>query len=63
MLTDVNYLVNGAAHTNQVVLGALVKFVLVVAAIGTAMGSCRSCDHMVNGLHLTISASASWRPW
>ena len=38
ILTDPNYLVNGAAHTNQVVLGALMELVLVVSAIGTAIG-------------------------
>lgn len=38
ILTDPNYLVNGAAHANQVILGALMELVLVVTAIGTAIG-------------------------
>lgn len=38
ILTDPNYLVNGAANANQVILGALMELVLVVTAIGTAIG-------------------------
>jgi hypothetical protein len=38
ILTDPNYLVNGAAHANHVILGALMELVLVVTAIGTAIG-------------------------
>ena len=38
MLTDPDYLINGAGHTNQVVLGALMELVLVCTAIGTAIG-------------------------
>lgn len=38
ILTDPNYLVNGAAHANQVILGALMELVCVVTAIGTAIG-------------------------
>jgi hypothetical protein len=38
ILTGPNYLTNGAAHTNQVLLGALMELVLVCTAIGTAIG-------------------------
>ena len=38
ILTDPNYLVNGAAHANQVILGALMELVCVGTAIGTAIG-------------------------
>ncbi len=38
MLTGPDYLSNGARHTNQVVLGALMELVLVCTAIGTAIG-------------------------
>jgi hypothetical protein len=33
-----DYLTNGAAHSNQVILGALMELTLVVTAIGTAIG-------------------------
>lgn len=36
ILNSSNYLVNGAAHANQVILGALMELFLVVSAIGTA---------------------------
>jgi hypothetical protein len=38
MLTGPNYLINGAAHTNEVRLGALMEVVVVLANIGTAIG-------------------------
>jgi Domain of unknown function (DUF4386) len=38
ILTGPDYLINGAAHSNQVVLGALMELVLVCTAIGTAIG-------------------------
>jgi len=38
ILNGPDYLINGAAHANQVVLGALMELVLVVTAIGTAIG-------------------------
>ena len=38
ILTGPDYLINGAAHTNQVLLGALMELVLVCTAIGTAIG-------------------------
>jgi len=38
ILTGPDYLINGAAHANQVLLGALMEFVLVCTAIGTAIG-------------------------
>ena len=38
ILTGPDYLINGAAHANQVVLGALMELVLVCTAIGTAIG-------------------------
>jgi hypothetical protein len=38
ILTGPDYLINGAAHTNQVILGALMELVLVCTAIGTAIG-------------------------
>lgn len=38
ILTGPDYLINGAAHQNQVILGALMELVLVVTAIGTAIG-------------------------
>lgn len=38
ILTGPDYLINGAAYQNQVVLGALMELVLVVTAIGTAIG-------------------------
>lgn len=36
ILNDSQYLIQGSAHSNQVVLGALMELVLVVSAIGTA---------------------------
>ncbi|MFC5529531.1 DUF4386 domain-containing protein [Cohnella yongneupensis] len=36
ILNDSEYLIQGAAHANQVVLGALMELVLVVSAVGTA---------------------------
>lgn len=36
ILNGSDYLVNGAAHANQVILGALMELVLVVSAVGTA---------------------------
>jgi hypothetical protein len=33
-----DYLINGAAHANQITLGALMELTLVVTAIGTAIG-------------------------
>jgi hypothetical protein len=38
ILTGPDYLINGPAHTNQVLLGALMELVLVCTAIGTAIG-------------------------
>jgi hypothetical protein len=38
ILKGPDYLINGAAHTNQVILGALMELTLVVTAIGTAIG-------------------------
>jgi hypothetical protein len=38
ILTGPDYLINGAAHQNQVVLGALMELVLACTAIGTAIG-------------------------
>ena len=38
ILTGPDYLVNAAAHANQVLLGALMELILVGAAIGTAIG-------------------------
>lgn len=38
ILSSPDYLINGAAHANQVILGALMELVLVCTAIGTAIG-------------------------
>lgn len=38
ILSGPNYLIDGAAHANQVILGALMELVLVCTAIGTAIG-------------------------
>jgi hypothetical protein len=38
ILNGPDYLTNGAAHANQVILGALMELTLVVTAIGTAIG-------------------------
>jgi hypothetical protein len=38
ILTGPDYLINGATHANQVLLGALMELVLVCTAIGTAIG-------------------------
>jgi hypothetical protein len=38
ILTGPDYLINGAAHTNQVILGVLMELILVCTAIGTAVG-------------------------
>ena len=38
ILTGPDYLTNGAAHANQVILGALMELALAVTAIGTAIG-------------------------
>jgi hypothetical protein len=38
ILNGPDYLTSGAAHANQVILGALMELTLVVAAIGTAIG-------------------------
>jgi hypothetical protein len=38
ILRGPDYLTNGAAHANQVILGALMELALVVTAIGTAIG-------------------------
>lgn len=38
ILSGSDYLINGAAHANQVLLGALMELVLVCTAIGTAIG-------------------------
>lgn len=37
ILKDTGYLDNGAAHANQVILGALMELILVVAAVGTSI--------------------------
>lgn len=37
ILGDPDYLVNGAAHANQVILGALMELILVVSAVGTSI--------------------------
>ncbi|SDE67834.1 protein of unknown function [Paenibacillus sp. UNCCL117] len=36
LLNDSEYLIQGAAHANQVVLGAIMELILVVSAVGTA---------------------------
>lgn len=36
ILNDPDYLIQGSAHANQVVLGALMELILVVSAVGTA---------------------------
>ncbi|MFD7522268.1 DUF4386 domain-containing protein [Paenibacillus chitinolyticus] len=36
ILNDSDYLIQGSAHANQVVLGALMELILVVSAVGTA---------------------------
>lgn len=36
ILNDSEYLIQGSAHANQVVLGALMELILVVSAVGTA---------------------------
>lgn len=38
ILAGPDYLINGAAHTNQVILGVLMELILVCTAIGTAIG-------------------------
>src|SRR5918997_6687411 len=38
ILTGPDYLINGAAHTNEVLLGALMEVVVVCANIGTSIG-------------------------
>jgi hypothetical protein len=38
ILTGPDYLMNGAAHTNQVIMGVLMELILVCTAIGTAIG-------------------------
>jgi hypothetical protein len=38
ILKGPDYLINGAQHANQVILGALMELTLVVTAIGTAIG-------------------------
>ena len=38
ILTGPDYLINGAAHMNQVILGVLMELTLVCTAIGTAIG-------------------------
>jgi hypothetical protein len=38
ILTGTDYLITGAAHANQVVLGALMELVTACTAIGTAIG-------------------------
>lgn len=38
ILKGSDYLTNGAAHANQVILGALMELTLAVSAIGTAIG-------------------------
>jgi hypothetical protein len=37
LLNGTNYLVEGAKHDNQIILGALMELVLVVSAVGTAV--------------------------
>src|SRR5688500_833677 len=37
ILSGADYLINGAAHKNEIALGALMELVLVVTAIGTAI--------------------------
>jgi hypothetical protein len=37
ILNDPDYLINGAAHANRIVLGALMELILVVSAIGTSI--------------------------
>ena len=36
VLNDPDYLVQGSAHANQVILGAIMELILVVSAVGTA---------------------------
>ncbi|CDN44167.1 DUF4386 domain-containing protein, partial [Paenibacillus sp. P22] len=36
VLNDPDYLVQGSAHANEVVLGAVMELMLVIAAVGTA---------------------------
>lgn len=36
ILNDPDYLVQGSAHANQVILGAVMELILVVSAVGTA---------------------------
>jgi len=36
ILNDPDYLIQGSAHANQVVLGAIMELILVISAIGTA---------------------------
>lgn len=38
ILSGPNYLVNGFANQNQVILGVLMELILVVTAVGTAVG-------------------------
>lgn len=38
ILASPDYLINGAAHKNQVILGVLMELILVCTAIGTAIG-------------------------
>lgn len=38
ILSGPDYFINGAAHTNQVILGVLMELILVCTAIGTAVG-------------------------
>ena len=38
ILAGPDYLINGAAHSNQVILGVLMELILVCTAIGTAIG-------------------------
>ena len=38
ILAGPDYLINGAGHKNQVILGALMELILVCTAIGTAIG-------------------------
>ena len=38
ILTGPDYLMNGAGHKNQVILGALMELILVCSVIGTAIG-------------------------
>ncbi|OMF18845.1 hypothetical protein BK133_30355 [Paenibacillus sp. FSL H8-0548] len=37
ILNDPDYLITGAAHANQVILGALMELILVISAIGTSI--------------------------